>query len=211
MRPVALLADNDVLLSAAHWGLLDQVPTMVGATWSEVAVLPSLPPRTKKADPKLFKDPAVAAVLVPYLAQCAPMPDPDVNLIARLQGRQDIDVGEQVLFAAAENAPNAFVLTGDKRAIRALAALHAEGLVPELTGRVLCMEQLLWHALSSLGAEELLRRFRRFPELDQAARAILGRTGPRSDAEIREGLSSYLEDLRREAPELPAALFGVDT
>ena len=119
MRRVALLADNDVLLSAAHWGLLDQVPTMVGATWSEVAVLTSLPPRTKKADPKLFKDPAVAAALAPYLARCAPLPDPEVSLIARLQGRQDIDVGEQVLFAAAGNAPEAFVVTGDKRAIRA--------------------------------------------------------------------------------------------
>lgn len=209
MSRVALLADNDVLLNAAHWGLLDEVPTLVGASWSEVAVLPSLPPRTKKADPKLFKDQTVAAALVPYLQKCAPMPSPDVSLIARLQGRQDIDAGEQVLFAAAANASEAFVLTGDKRAIRALAAMQADGLVPELKGRMLCMEQLLWHALSSLGAEQLLERFRRFPERDQAARAILGRTGPKSEAEIREGLLSYLEDLRREAPDLPATLFGV--
>lgn len=209
MRPVALLADNDVLLSAAHWGLLDQVPTMVGATWSQVAVLPSLPPRTKKADPKLFKDPAVAAGLVPYLAQCAPMPDPDVSLIARLQGRQDMDVGEQVLFAAAGSASEAFVLTGDKRAIRALAAMHGDSLILDLSGRVLCLEQLLWHALSSLGADALTERFRRFPERDKAIMAVIGRSGAKSDAQIREGLSSYLEHLKRDAAGVLATRYGV--
>ncbi|WP_325130783.1 hypothetical protein [Arenimonas sp.] len=204
------MADNDVLLSAAHWGLLDQVPTMVGATWSEVSVLTSLPPRTKKADPKLFKDPAVAAALAPYLARCAPLPDPEVSLIARLQGRQDIDVGEQVLFAAAGNAPEAFVVTGDKRAIRALAAVHAQGLIPELTGRVMCLEQLLWHALSTLGPNELLRRVREYPDRDMATLAILGRTGSKSQAQIEEGLTSYLKDLNQTSPELMARGHGCD-
>ncbi|MDI1254136.1 hypothetical protein [Thermomonas sp.] len=210
MHTVVLLVDNDVLLSAAHWGLLDMVPTLVGATWAEVAVLASLPPRARKADPKLFKDPAVAATLVPYLAQCTPMPDPDVSLIARLQGRPDIDVGEQVLFAATGGAAEAFVLTGDKRAIRALALLHAEGVIPELTGRVLCMEHLLWHALSVLGPDELLRRVRKYPDRDMATLAIVGRTEAKSQPQIEEGLTSYLMNLNQASPHLMARGHGLD-
>ncbi len=208
MRQVALLADNDVLLSAAHWSLLDLVPTIVAATWADISVLTSLPPRARKADPKLFKDPAVAAMMVPYLAQCAPMPEPDVSLIARLQGRPDIDAGEQVLFAAAGSATDALVLTGDKRAIRALAALHADGLLPELTGRLLCLEQLLWHALLSLGADELARRCRQYPDQDKATLAIIGRSGAKTNTQIQEGLASYLGELKRDAPNLLADHLG---
>ena len=209
MSRVALLADNDVLLSAAHWGLLDQVPTIASATWANVAALSSLPPRVKKSDPKLFQDPAVAAAMVPFLSQCAPLPNPDSEVIAILQGRHDIDVGEQLLLAAACNVPHAFVLTGDKRAIRALATLRAEGLLPQLSGRLLCLEQWIWHVLSALGPGELVERFRRCPDRNQAVRAVLGRVGQKSAEEIREGLASYISELDDDAPDLLVKEFGI--
>jgi len=208
MRDVALLADNDVLLRAAHWDLLGIVPIMGGTDWSGVAVLPSLASRTRRTDPKLFKHAEVAKKLLPCLERCAPLPEPDPGLIDRLQGRIDIDVGEQILFACAGRAPTAQVLTGDKRAIRAVTELHLQQPLPELVGRVLCLEQFLWCALAELGADEMLRRVRQYAELDRGTLAIWGRIGEKSQAELEAGLESYARDVGGLPPSLLATRFG---
>jgi hypothetical protein len=209
MSGVALLADNDVLLRAAHWDLLEVVPVVAGAAWSEVAVLPSLLHRARRADPKLFGSAEVAQRLAPLLEVCAPLPTPRPELIGRLQQREDIDSGEQVLFASAATVGNACVLTGDKRAIRALLEIHRDQPIPELVGRVMCLEQFLWCALSELGVDDLLHRVRQFPELDRGTLAIMGRSGPKSRAEIEGGLISYMRDLDGMPPTLLSRDYGV--
>ncbi|MBE5317463.1 MAG: hypothetical protein H4O13_18880 [Xanthomonadales bacterium] len=210
MRSVLLLADNDVLLSAAHWGLLDLVPGLVGATWEQMAVLDSFPHRVRRADPKLFRDPSVAADLSTRVDRCAALPEPSPDAIAVLQGQTGIDPGEAVLVAALLNQSGRNLVTGDKRALGALSALHAALGEDALTGRFLCTPQLLWHALSALGVDALVEHVRRYPDYDKATLAVFGRTGPRSKEDIEAGLRSYLADLDRAAPGLLVRAFGLD-
>jgi hypothetical protein len=205
---VLLLSDNDALLLAAHWDLLDFVPAIAGCGWDEVAVLPQFPPRVARAEARLFGHPDVAARLQACLARCQPLPEPDVDALALLQAVPKIDAGELLLIGALIATPGSQILTGDKNALRALAPLLAQSPIAAAGRRIFCVSQLLWCALEALGADELVRRVRVWPDRDAMTRAIIGRTGDKTAAQLQEGLKSYLSALEAEAPGLLAAGWG---
>ena len=205
MSTPRLLVDNDALLKAAHWELLDVVPTLVGGTWADTACLPTLPPRVHRAERKLFAGPSVAKALGERLAKTVQLPDPDVTVLSALQAEPGIDAGELLLFGALAATPDAVLLTGDKRALRAVAETGN----PFCHHRVICVEQLLSHSLVQLGAPTLLAHVRRWSPRDKTALAIFGSQGDKSDDDLREGLSSYLRSLDREAPDLLMRAFGL--
>lgn len=201
-----LLMDNDALLKAAHWGLLDVVPTLVGGTWADAACLPTFPPRVQRAEPKLFADAGVASTLAQRLAITVPLPEPDVTMLSALQSEPGIDAGELLLFGALAATPGAVLLTGDKRALRAVTLTSARSRFQQ---RVVCVEQLLSHALDQLGAETLVAQVRRWTPRDQAALAIFGRQGDKSETDLREGLGSYVRSLDGETGGLLVRGFGL--
>lgn len=211
MPAPSLLADNDALLKAAHWDVLDQVPSLVDGAWTSISVLPQFPPRVARAETKLFASPLVASALAQRLAVCSTLPDPDLAVIAALQGQPNLDAGEVLLIAAVASTADARVLTGDKRALRALAPLLA---LPALSGcaqRFLCVEQMLWCALDILGVEEMVQRVRQWGDRDKTALAIFGSTGAKREEEVREGLRSYIASMDAEAPNVLAPGFGRTT
>ena len=119
--PSMLLVDNDVLIKLAHWDLLDHLPTCFDLDWQHVASLTSLKFRARRADAKLFRTPAVAAVLAERLEQCAEVPAGTSAHLSQLQGIVDLDAGEVELVAACLEDPDALLISGDKRAVVAIA------------------------------------------------------------------------------------------
>jgi hypothetical protein len=56
----------------------------------------------------------------------------------------DIDTGEAILFSASVHYAACLIATGDKRSLRALAALpNAEVIIDRMAGRVICFEQIV--------------------------------------------------------------------
>ena len=135
-----------------------------------------------------------------------PLPGPDMSVVSALQSHPGIDAGELLLVGALAATPDAFLLTGDKRALTALAKTNA---IPGCRERFICVEQLVWHALDQLGPSELTVRMRFLAFRDEAARAIVGREGAKSDGDLRDGLRSYLHALDRDAPTLLTRGFGL--
>lgn len=193
-----LLVDNDVLLKAAHWGLLDYIPACTGVDWESTSVLESLLHRTRRKDTKLFRDPAIADALQARLDRTVPMPAPDPAIISRLQGHIGIDAGEVTLFAALCACGDAALLTGDKRALRAMAAPELADVAAQLRGRVICLEHLLDHALDETGATALAELIAPHRDLDTAVRCIVPMPDHAQEYSIREGLTSYLNELQCE-------------
>lgn len=201
-----LLMDNDALLKAAHWNLLDVVPTLVGGAWADSACLPTFPPRVHRVESRLFADPEVAKALEAKLVLSTELPKPNPNVLDALQADPGIDAGELLLFGALAASPESVLLTGDKRALRAVACTSIKGLFQH---RVVCVEQLLWRALDQLGASALVAQVRHWTPRDQTALAIFGRLGDKSEADLRGGLGSYLRSLDDEAPGLLLRDFGL--
>ena len=195
MSVVRLLVDNDVLLKAAHWDLLSLVPRTVEGTWGDTAVLPQFPPRVKRADPKLFKQPDVAARLYECVRQCAPFPEPEPTVLSALQSVPAIDAGEQLLLGALAATPGALLLTGDKRALRALAQPEVATQVSSCHGRVVCLDQWFLFAVDEIATAQLVAHFRLCIEADKVVLAIVGRTGDRTEAHLREGFGSYTAEI----------------
>lgn len=195
-----LLVDNDVLLKLAHWQLLDCVPECLGTTWAQVAVLDSLRFRTQRKDKKLFRAPAVADALASRLAMAAPMPAPDPTVIETLQGVVGIDAGEVALIGTLCACAEALWMTGDKRALRALTVPSLAVVAGRVRGRVVCLEQVLWHALDTRGVQRLGECITPYRGMDTAVRCIIGSPDIIQESSVREGLASYLRDLEHEAP-----------
>ncbi len=209
MSSRTLLVDNDALLKAAHWNLLDLVPQMVGTSWPAVSVLPQFPPRVARAEPKLFADAAVAKSLSSCLSTCRALPDPDLSVVSALQGQPQLDAGEILLVGVLASEPDAFLLTGDKRALQSLCMPATLANIGTCPGRIICVEQLLWYALDQLGPDALVGRIRRWTPRDQTALAIVGSVGPKTENDLREGLRSYLRWINQRAPGLLMSAYGL--
>ncbi len=195
---VRLLVDNDVLIKAAHWNLLDHIPACAGATtWKEVAVLDSLVYRARRRDKKLFLDPNVAEALETRIQETSPLPTPDSTTLTKLQGITGLDAGEVILIACVISTKSSFLVTGDKRALRALCTPELKSVVEALQGRVLCLEHIIRNALNVLGPVELSRSIGPYRDLGTAVRVIVPPVANAAGAEqrISDALNAYLVDL----------------
>jgi len=193
-----VFADNDVLLDAAHWGFLDHIPTLTGADWSSIAVLDSLRHRARRRDPRLFSCDRVAEELSLLLKKTV-APEPiEPSVISELEDVSGLDGGEIVLIAAFIqwiSQGQAIFLTGDKRAIRALAKPEIIHVGAKLQGCVLTREHLLQHVLDAQGAEFLASGVNQARGRDIATDCIVPSPAHVSEANIRVGLASYMNDL----------------
>jgi len=194
-----LFVDNDVLLKAAHWQLLDDIPAFAGTTWGQTSALTSLIYRARRKDRKLFRTDESADALIACLAQTTELPAPDVGVVAALQNAVGLDVGEVAMIAALCACPDAMFLTGDKRALRALAAPEFTGIRKRVQGRILCLEQFLQYVADTHDCVHLAKCIEPYRDLDTAIRCVIGTSAQINEHSVREGLASYVRDLQTDS------------
>lgn len=114
----------------------------------------------------------------------------------------NLDSGESQLLAVLVLRTLANLLTGDKRAILAIERLLDS--VPTLAGiagKVICLEQLVGHAVVSGDPVATRAAICREPGVDRTLSICFSCSGPgQSVASVMEGLVSYIADLRQGAP-----------
>lgn len=197
-----LVVDVDALVKLAHWGLLGELEAATGIPPERQATVESIRFRAIRRDSKLFRDANVANDLAVALNQFSVGWFPDTDVVARLQGNAGLDAGEITLIAMLCSDPQALLVTGDKRALRALAEPGLEDIVERVAGRVLCLEQILLSALDRLGVGALANSIERHRDLDVAIRCAVPLPPYAVEIEVRRGLLSYIDDLRNDAPAL---------
>ena len=197
-----LVVDVDALVKLAHWSLLGELEGATGIPPERQATLESIRFRAARRDRKLFRDAAVADYLAVALSQFGAAWGPDAEVVTRLQGIAGLDAGETTLIAMLCSNPKAVLVTGDKRAIRALAAPGLEDIVERVAGRIACLEQVVLSALDRLGAGTLATSIEPHRDLDVAVRCAVPLPPYAVELEVRKGLLSYIEDLRKHASSL---------
>lgn len=196
-----LLVDNDVLIKLAHWGLLDQLAACFDLDRPQVSALASLQFRANRRDTKLFHTPPAADALAEYLSGTSEIPAGRPEDLSLLQGVTNLDAGEVELIAACLSDPDALLISGDKRALIALAELGPTGVAERLVGRVICLEQLLGMIADLSGYARVIEGVLMHRELDAALRSVVGPHGC-TDSHFLEGIASYVTDLRRQTASL---------
>lgn len=197
-----LVVDVDALVKLAHWGLLGELEGATGIPPERQATVESIRFRAARRDPKLFRDATVADYLAVALSQFGAAWRPDAEVVAHLQGIAGLDAGEITLIAMLCSDPQAVLVTGDKRALRALAASGLEDIVERVAGRIVCLEQVVLSALDRLGVGTLAKSIEPHRDLDVAIRCAVPLLPYPVELDVRKGLLSYIEDLRKDAPSL---------
>lgn len=188
--------DVDAICKLAHWDILSHLPGLLGCTWAEIATVSSLRYRAQRAvenpDGKLFRSSAAALTVVECMAKMSAMLVPDASILEDLNGITQVDPGEAVLIAVTLRDPAGMFITGDKRALRALAQ---HPLATRLAGRIVLVEQVLELCLNQNGREWLLTCIREHRAIDKAIAMIVGSNCDASLENLSAGLSSYIGEI----------------
>lgn len=135
------------------------------------------------------------------MAQCQELPEPDTDVLRLTQDVPGIDAGEVALFAAGAACPDALIVTGDKRALVALADPSLAYAAERLHRRVLCLEQCLEAIMERHGLDLVVRGILLYRTMDSAIRCLVGEQGT-TEANFRAGLISYVGHLRSQTGSL---------
>ena len=201
------LVDNDVLLKSCRYGIdRDFVDLLV-----DVGLAPLILPVARYVvGTRLRRDCAGREAEGPLAAFDRAMTtwtfaEPDASEIAMAAAFEaeaqhcnlELDVGESQLLAILIARGCRAMLTGDKRAIRAIEIL-AGAAVP---GRLACLEQIMSGLAEKLGLDVLRARVCGEPAVDRALTNCFACRSPSVDpASFADGLRSYMADVRRAAP-----------
>ena len=111
-----------------------------------------------------------------------------------LQGIEGIDPGEALLVAATANEPDAYILTADKRCLKALARSAPPAILQRLAHRIICLEQLILCLLQQFSDfDKLARRIRKAVPCEFSITEAFKLTEP---TEIAQSLQAEIDRLR---------------
>ncbi len=126
-----LLVDSDAFCKIGAAGMLRDTAGILGAQLDECARLPALPHMLRRGRLRTMYGASACDGLIPLATELTIVPRPSDAWLDKLTPIQAIDPGEALIFAAAAEA-GSIVLTGDKRALRALK--DVEGFADALMG-----------------------------------------------------------------------------
>lgn len=208
---LSFLVDNDVLIKLACYGLLHQVGPL-SADKGRVGVLGAarFVVRGRLRRPGTALDRAAArAVFDAFLGTVAEIEPHEAELALAsliedyaIRAGVDLDSGESQLCAIAVHRGLPLLLTGDKRAIGGLEVVQVGvEAISVMAGRIVCLEQAIAGVVNKVGPLAVKTAVCAEPGVDKALSICFEctRPGPRPDFRP-EGLTSYVEDLRRTAP-----------
>jgi len=183
-----LLIDNDAFCKLGTGGLLLESLALLGVDLASCGRLPSLPYMLRRGRlPKHYGQDACDSLI--GLAEAIPLlPAIDVQWLDLLAGIPEIDAGEVQLFAAAAQH-KLLVMTGDKRALKALKNIPA--FAPALAKRIIVLEPLLYVLCMQLGDEVVRQRLGATIEADKILMICFSST----NQSPRTGLISYSKSL----------------
>lgn len=206
--PKCVLLDNDVVLKAACYDLGgetvaattidDTAPAMLGVGRFVI--------RNRLSQASNIVDAARAAEAFGQMLALITLVEPDddemwaaADLEAEAIRRDlELDGGESQLLAILVNRACSLLVTGDKRAIAAMAIVA----VSKASGRVACLEQLIAHIVAICGTPAVQPRICAEPSVDRAITSCFACSSPDTPdvADVLAGLASYTGHLDRSAP-----------
>jgi len=210
------LIDNDVVKKLAIYGLFSELVAITKSAQRSLGVLGAAPFVLTKAierSKSIRTKEAALARLHEALAECDTV-EPDeaeIQLAARIEDRAQLmglpfDLGESLLIAVLAFRASAVLATGDKRALGcAVAAVGDSATIDGISGRVGCLEQVLFHLVQYGEGVEYARSVCNEPDTDKAISICFGCASSFNLEAALTGLESYIEDVRKSATPLLSA------
>lgn len=205
-----LLSDNDLVVKLAQCDLLDEALASFEAQRNECFVLSTIRHSLRLANPdksieRYVGSPQAFERISEFLEHCNVLPvAPILDLIDHLVEIPEIDVGEQALFLHAkenhDNNVDYFMLTGDKRALRAICAYDQLDAFEFLRTKVVCLESCMMDMIDYAGFDYINEKVSAArPQIaeekyDKVLRAAFGKE--RNQDHCLDCLRHYCSDIR---------------
>lgn len=208
----AVLCDNDVILKTCCYDTVDDVLDVIAGQTRTVLVLGAVRFVLSKAIGRarnIADKQRATDCLARFLSRVALIEPNDDELLLAVEFEEaaqscgvDLDGGESQLLAVLINRSAALLITGDKRAVRAVEpVVKSRGYEEHVARRVACLEQVTMALVGRLGAETLHVRICREANVDiSLAICFSCATGLYRQESVARALLSYIGDLRRHAP-----------
>jgi hypothetical protein len=198
-----LLSDNDVILKLVLCDLVDEAFAALECGAGEVMVLPSAKFTlgvAKNADKtrRRIGDEAFGRLEAFFGAvqELTDQVDSKEQLI--FDDLLGIDPGEAILFSATRSFKSFLLATGDKRSLVVLGSNEqCKPICEHLHQRVICFEQIILRIVGSTDFGVVLKKVVPARSCDTALRAVFGSGLTATEESVREGLTSYIEALRK--------------
>jgi len=150
-----VLVDSDMFCKLGIANLLSEAVAVLGADVRDCRRLPALPYMLRRGSLTRKYGAEACAELVPLAESIQTITAADAAWLDRLALIPTIDPGEAQLFATAAHH-SVMVMTGDKRALRALKDI--EDYAEALTGRIVVLEAIILAFCNRFGHTEVRRR-----------------------------------------------------
>jgi len=194
------LWDTDILLKLSALDLVQETLQLLQLSEQDVYLLPSATHYLRKADKRLiYRYGKEGVERAQKLAQQAKfvgfyLEKSELELLSSVP---DIDTGEALLYASTYALQEFWLLTGDKRSLTALAASpNCQPIAARLSGKVICLEQVVIHSLSSYPFEILLSKIVPARECDTAVKVAFGSGNQTNLSHAIGALDAYISELR---------------
>lgn len=203
-----ILVDNDVALKIACYTLVDEVVAAIGVDGVPPAMLGvgRFVIRKRLARASNISDAVRASAAFERLLHAISLVEPndaEIALAAEFEAEAnrhnlELDGGESQLLAILSTRACPLLVTGDKRAIVAMATVapvHA-------TARIACLEQLIARIVGAVGSASVRVGVCAEPNTDRAVTLCFSCDSPvaPADGEVLAALNSYINHLNRAAP-----------
>lgn len=172
--------------------------TSLGLTQADLRVLSDAKYVFRKSRRVLQRYPQpILDSAVSIVEGCTPI-RPEVSEELQTLQIEGIDPGEVILISATKYEEFFYLATGDKRCLTALAAdPHLDSIRQRLTGRVICLEQLILKLIDTQGFDLVLTKVLPAREYDTALKTSFGSGEKATRENVLQALEGYVEDLRR--------------
>jgi hypothetical protein len=190
--------DNDVILKLAAYHLFGEMAASLAIKREDFRVLPTASKyfsRNFRLNQQYKQDSIQRARRIAEGYQ--PIERPTLDLEFQLLSQENgIDPGEALLVAATQNEQDFYLLTGDKRFLKAFAASNLTAIKQRLYKRFICLEQLMFYIIIYSDFDTVCRRVANAESCDQVISDAfsLGRQSNK-EAVVRV-LKQAIEELR---------------
>lgn len=152
---------------------------------------------------------AVLAAVIELVGSCisviANVDESSAEELSQLGQIKEIHEGEAALIVATRSQTDFLLLSGDKNCMRGLAEIP-EQIYKRLCGRVICLEQIILKLIEVKGFEFVRDRVLPMVSCDKALQICCGYSAPASEESVISGLTSYINNIQQQAPNLLADL-----
>lgn len=192
------LSDNDIVIKLVQLGLIEEFKVVYAIQDSQIHILPTLKSvvagKTFISKHGVTTSSKILACISKFQEINNQVSASEMALLTSVQG---IDVGEAVMFGASAHYSPFLIVTGDKKALKALAGEpRCTKITQRLQGKLICFEQVLLKIVERLGMDSVRKRLFLGRSCDKGLEGIMHKENI-SKKEFFDGLSTYLRTLRK--------------